>query len=413
MEWKTIHDQEHGRRIFCSDYYYVYNNLKDNVSKELLEKNMKKTVDFLILTGRKKVNSAPEEWVEEAREALVFDLVEKIKPVESIGRIIVSSNRESLLEGIREADERIVTDYFRAGGSFKFGNWLEEIVQKYQPERLFYWGGGASPLITREIIEGICASLLDGEKILYTNNFFSSDWVGFAPADAVLTMDPPPLDNNLAYYLWQKKAFRSIYIAPSVEIVGDIDTPTDLMVLAVHPGTSPRLKKYLQSLDMDLDRIHRLAGILKERNKIFLAGRVGSSLFKYLDSRCPCSFRIISEERGMRSFGRQGRREVKSILGKMIDSIGIDETISFIEQIADAAVIDSRVLFCHKIGHAKTADRFHSDLFMINRIEDEFVKEFTRKTSESKIPIILGGHSLILGGMWEMVSAFGELPAFY
>lgn len=388
--------------------------LYPKVDKNLFLMDARKSkVTYFILVGMRKKLSLPATWVHNTRECLVLDLIDKLRSIDLIDRIVVSSTREQFLDKIGGSDDRVIADHFRVNNKFHFGQWLVRMVKKYRPHNLFYWGGGASPLITREIIESLSASIISGKDILYTNNFFSSDWVVFTPARACLKITPPPLDNNLAYYLWKEAGLRSIYIDPSVEIVGDVDTPADLLVLSKLPGAGRKTQKYLNSLPLNTSRVEKFTELLKNRSRIFLYGRVGSSLFKYLDKRSPCSFRIISEERGMRAFGRVARGEVRSILGFMFDQMGIDKTFDFIESLADAAVMDSRVTFYHLRKYVSTPDRFYSDLGLYENIEDPWVRDFTQRVVESSIPILTGGHSLILGGLWGLVSAYGETPWFY
>lgn len=374
---------------------------------------MNNPITFFILAGSKKITSEPARWLKQTREAMVLDLLRKLNSIEIIDRIIISSNDDDFLEIINGMDPRIILDKFHSPKSFNFGEWLSERILKYKPRSVFYWGAGASPFMTGELLESFCASISTGKDIMYANNFFSADWVAFTPAEASLEITPPPMDNNLAYYLWQERSLRSIYIAPSVEIIGDVDTPADLLVLKVHPNTSSHTADYLKTLDLDTTRIKKFISLLPERNRIFLSGRVGSSLFKYLDTRSPCKYRIISEERGMRSSGRLKRREVRSFFGEMIEKVGLDMVFQFIEETSKAAVIDSRVIFAHISKKVSTNDRFYSDLGIPGMIGDPFVREFTKRVINSPIPILTGGHSLILGGLWALVSAFGELPAFY
>lgn len=372
-----------------------------------------KPVTFIILAGKSEVDSEPALWVYNTRKYMVFDMLEKIKGIETIDRIIISSNDRDFLEEAKPLDPRIIPDPFPSTQKLHFGGWLSERVERYKPASLFYWGAGASPFITRDLIESFCSSISAGQNIMYTNNFFSADWVAFTPANSALEINPPPLDNNLAYHLWQDCALRSIFIAPGVEIIGDVDTPADLLILAEHPRAGPRTAEYLKTLPLDTSRVKRLAELLPHRSDIFLAGRVGSALFRYLDTRCPCKFRIISEERGMRSWGRVKRKEVRSFLAEMIEKIGMEGVFSFIEETSRGAVIDSRVIFAHICKKVSKADRFFSDLGLYEEIKDPFVADFTRRVKESPIPILTGGHSLILGGLWALVSAYGELPAFY
>ena len=45
------------------------------------------------------------------------------------------------------------------------------------------------------------------------------------------------------------------------------------------------------------------------------------------------------------------------------------------------------------------ADRFWSDLGRPDKIEDAFLTEFTQAANDAPIPVLLGGHSLIAGGL--------------
>lgn len=374
---------------------------------------MIKGITFLILAGKKRVECEPVQWLYGTREAMICDLLDKLRSINLIDRIIISSNDEDFLRAVSGKDSRIIADFFPSRDRFQFSQWLCNIIKTYKPERLFYWGSGASPFMTPELLDSICNSIITGENILYTNNFFSADWVAFTPAASVLEITPPPLDNNLAYYLWRDKGIRSVFLAPSVEIVGDVDTPTDLLILSIHPRTGPHTLDYLRRLNLDTSKIKSFANLLSQKNEIFLAGRVGSALFRYIDTRCFCKFRVISEERGMKSSGRLARGEARSFVGEMIERAGMETFFAFIEETSQGAVLDSRVIFAHVCKKVGIRDRFYSDLGQAEAIENPFVAEFTRRVQRSPIPILVGGHSLILGGLWALVSAFGELPALY
>jgi hypothetical protein len=116
----------------------------------------------------------------------------------------------------------------------------------------------------------------------------------------------------------------------------------------------------------------------------------------------PCQTRIISEERGMQASGREARGEVLSILGSYVDLAGIDGLFSMLEKTCQAAFIDSRVLFAHRKLKVTKADRFASDTVLPEGITDEWVRAFTRAAAEASIPVLLGGHSLISGGVWAL-----------
>ena len=75
-------------------------------------------------------------------------------------------------------------------------------------------------------------------------------------------------------------------------------------------------------------------------------------------------------------------------------------------KLADAAVIDSRVLMAHRFGPGETAwpaaeDRFASDLLLWPAVADPWLRAFTASAAApaTSAPILLGGHTLVNGGL--------------
>jgi hypothetical protein len=50
-------------------------------------------------------------------------------------------------------------------------------------------------------------------------------------------------------------------------------------------------------------------------------------------------------------------------------------------------------------------DRFQSDLLAAEAIEDEFLRRFTAAAARAPIPVLLGGHSLVSGGLMALNDA--------
>ena len=67
--------------------------------------------------------------------------------------------------------------------------------------------------------------------------------------------------------------------------------------------------------------------------------------------------------------------------------------------------MDTRVLFEHFGWKLKAADRFASDLGEVDLISHPLLKEFTAAALEAPIPVLLGGHSLVTGGLWALIDA--------
>jgi hypothetical protein len=88
----------------------------------------------------------------------------------------------------------------------------------------------------------------------------------------------------------------------------------------------------------------------------------------------------------------------------LLDRDGPSSLGGHVARLADAALIDTRVLLAHRLGADETAwpsaeDRFASDLLLHDRIEDTWLRELTRSAAMSTIPIVLGGHTLVGPGV--------------
>jgi hypothetical protein len=145
------------------------------------------------------------------------------------------------------------------------------------------------------------------------------------------------------------------------------------------------------------------------RAEVLVAGRVSSWVWRRLETNLPCQTRIVSEERGMRASGREARGEARSLLGLYADIAGAGGLVRAIERLADAAFIDSRVLFAHRGLTPSARDRFASDALMPELIEETWVREFTEAVMGASIPIVLGGHSLVSGGVWALSERVREV----
>jgi len=138
---------------------------------------------------------------------------------------------------------------------------------------------------------------------------------------------------------------------------------------------------------------------------VVVAGRVSAATWTYLESETACQVRLFAEERGMRASGRQGRGEVRSLLGFYLDEVGEEGFFAALSTLGQAAFIDSRVIFAHRGLWPSAADRFYSDLRQPEKIADPFVRHFTEAAMHAPIPIVLGGHSLVAGGLYTLIEA--------
>jgi len=355
-----------------------------------------------------------EQLVAHGREAITHDTVDRLLQVEPVERIIVATDSPALASML--ADSPVTVDMAPPDEPFHFGRRLSRIIAEHEIERCLYIGGGSGPLLTVEGWGEVAAALAKAEGMMIANNFYSTDFAAWTPARALEHISPPDTDNELAWVLHFDAGLPVQTLPPSTATQLDVDTPTDLMTLSLHPDCGPHTRQYLAGLELDFSSLEGVLGVLMDREaEIFVAGRVSSAAAAYLQSEALCRKRILAEERGMRASGRQARGEVRSLLGAFLEDRGPWGFFDALSQMGDALILDSRVILAHRRSWPPTADRFHSDLGQPEQIEDPFLREFTAAALEAPIPVVLGGHSLVSGGLWALVDAAwsrveGEVP---
>jgi hypothetical protein len=277
---------------------------------------------------------------------------------------------------------------------FHFGRRLAGVLRTYNVESAVYMGGGSMPLFGSGDFADVIARMESSEVV--TNNNFSSDLAAFPVNDTVLAaIEPVERDNSLARALVD--AGLQVETLPrTVATQFDIDTPTDVAVLALtSPEWSVRLKP-----DPRYERVLPL--LLDQTKQIVVAGRVGSHAWGYLERETACRVRLFAEERGMEADNRAERGAARSLLAYHYDAVGAQRFFETLAEMGDAAFIDTRVLLAHKRIDASREDRFLSDLGRWEEIGDPFLREFTQGAAEARVPVLLGGHSLMSGGLMAL-----------
>lgn len=360
-------------------------------------------VSMLIMTGSGEGSEA-ERMVAQARQAITLDTVDKALTVEAIDRIIVSTNSRALAEELR--DKPVCIELDAPGEEFHFGRQLLALIDKYDIKRLFYMGGGSGPLLSAEEMGTIAEELLSADRLLIANNFYSTDFAAFTPASILKDADPPAFDNDLGWLLGETLGLPIRELPRTAATQLDVDTPIDLMTLKLHPTADRHVRRYLESLDLDTSHLEEAIQFFTDRQAmVVVAGRVSAATWTYLESETACQVRLFAEERGMRASGRQARDEVRSLLGFYLDEMGDERFFRTLSTLGQAAFIDSRVIFAHRGLWPPAADRFYSDLRQLEKITDPFVRHFTEAATQATIPVVLGGHSLVAGGLYALIEA--------
>lgn len=361
------------------------------------------SLPLLVMTGVSE-ESEPERMVSLARQAVTLDLVDRALTVPALGPVIVATNSDVLVQRLAGLPVRVDRDV--PGQPFHFGQRLVELTNRYGLERCFYVGGGAGPLLPTRDMDTIAKAMLASDSLLITNNFYSSDFVAFGPTSVLEEHPPPDNDNELAWLLGEEIGLPIRELPRSGATQFDVDTPVDLLTLAVHPGAGPHTQACLAELHLDTTALESTLPLMLDRDAtILVAGRVSSATWSYLERETACSTRVLSEERGMRASGRQARGQVRSLLGYYLDTVGTKCFFDTLATMAQAVFLDNRVIFAHRGLWPSAADRFYSDLRQPAQIGDTFVRELTEGALAASIPVIMGGHSLVAGGMYALVEA--------
>lgn len=361
------------------------------------------TLPLLIMTGVSE-GSEPEQMVSLTRQAVTLDLVERALGVSNLGPIVVATNSDELAR--RLSPYRVHVDLDPPGEPFHFGRRLQELIARHGLARCFYLGGGAGPLLPAADLAAVADEILAADRLLVTNNFYSSDFAAFTPTSALDDLPPPDNDNELAWLLGEDVGLPIRELPRCGATQFDVDTPLDLLTLAIHPETGAHTRAYLDSLALDISPLEAALPLMLDRDAtILVAGRVSSATWGYLERETACSTRVLSEERGMRASGRQARGEVRSLLGCYLDAVGLPRFFEALASMAQAIFLDSRVIFAHRGLWPSAADRFYSDLRQPDQVDDPFVRALTQAAMDAPVPVIMGGHSLVAGGMYALVEA--------
>ncbi len=336
--------------------------------------------------------------ISSVRKQVVLDTAEKLAGVKEIDQVVLVTNYPDLADMARGLG--ITVDLETGSTPFHFGRRLREVIVAHQIENVIYMGGAAAPLLTGREFGDVAASLKRERNLVIMNNVQSADLVAFSPARAIDEIELPDKDNPLGNLL-REIGMRRVLIPNSGRVNFDLDTPTDILILGLHPLCGPRAKKVIADLRWSRDKIDQAFEVLKQPSReVAVIGRVGPAVIQYVNSNMVHRMRVFSEERGMKALGREDRGEVVSLLGFMVQELGPEKFFSYLAKTSDVAFIDTRVIFGHLRKQLSDWDRFQSDLGRHDLVQDPWTKEFTRCAQEAKMPVVLGGHSLVAAGLW-------------
>jgi hypothetical protein len=247
-------------------------------------------------------------------------------------------------------------------------------------------------------------AVLSSPELLLVNNFYSTDFAAIGGAIHRHALSRCRKDNQIGWVMAREAGARTCVLPSSLATRFDIDTPADLTILKTCTVKGPHLSAALARLPIDVSPVSRVAEVLVRRDgEAVVMGRIPPEAAAFFDRETACHLRVYIEERGMET--REKKGDIWSLAGSCIEGLGIRRFFQTISAHASAAIIDSRVLFGHLGLWPSRPDRFFSDLFRPEAIEDPVVREFTREALGSPIPCILGGHTVVSGGLYALVDS--------
>ena len=262
-------------------------------------------------------------------------------------------------------------------------------------------------LASGEVFRGVGERLMEGKNTVITNNLYSGDMTAFTPVDALNRICLPAIDNPLPRLLRDQAGLEVVVLEKSIESMLDVDTPTDLAVLSLYPHLPENLRPVMVASELQREQLRRAMACFTDKEaRVTVTGRVNSYVWSKLETETACRCRVVSEGRGMRAEG--SGEGGSSVMGYMLESSGVKGFFDKLAEMGDAAFLDSRVLFAHLGKRFSTADRFYSDMLEPDEISDPWLREFTLGARDAAIPVVLGGHSLVSGGMLALIDAAWE-----
>lgn len=367
----------------------------------------RETVGAVILIGPG--GTTPQEkLVHQAAQAAAVDLIEALD-AQGISPIILAGPElewlPASIPAIRDLDD----------GPFHFGRRLAGLIETYDLSPVMYFGAASAPLLDREMISLMHGMLYQSQfrqggsqlptHIALTNNLHSSDWIGLTHTpDALPIIRQAGRDNSLAWMLQQDWEF-DVRVLSGVRPASsmDLDTPSDLAIIRQHPGCLPRLAEVLRSPLLDRIPLEQVASIIaRDGSRLTIMGRVSPLAWQAMSKASQCWIRVLSEERGMVASERLARGEVRSLMGRFLELLGPQSFFEELARVADAAIIDTRVLMAASGNFPSDADRFAADLSLPDEIQNEWLRDFTLAVSRAPIPVLVGGHGIVAGGLYAL-----------
>ncbi len=324
---------------------------------------------------------------------------------------------EGSLAAVRLLLAARVADGFRRAGSddvavlagppddTPFGRRLRDVARAADAPGLVVAGSGALGLAEDADLRRFVEVAGSDGLVALANNRYSADAVGIACAATLASLPDLAADNALPRWLAEIAGYDVRDLRGRRRLQVDVDGPVDARLVGVEWPVAGEM----ELVDA---RIAAVATVAHDpRAELLVSGRTSAATLRALERGTPARVRALVEERGLRaaaaaarSDGAANTRSPRSVLGLLLDRDGPAALGALIAMLADAAVVDSRVLLAHRFGADEAAwpaleDRLASDLLLADRIADPWLRELTRSAVAAPVPVVLAGHSIVGPGL--------------
>jgi len=340
-------------------------------------------------------SSALERFVEGGRRASAEDLIRALRP--AVDELLVVTDAPSWQASLDSLDATVIPPRH----PFRFGDTFSRLVREHGIDVLLYFGSGSGGLLGTESIDELLAFAgQDGPGALF-NNYYSCDFAVVREARSLLKIDLPPNDNGLGFAL-SDAGVPCHALQRSLETEFDVDTPTDLILLDASGRGGPTMRAFLDKHHLEHPTLDAVCDQLTDHTRtVHLSGRINPAVWAAFVPQVACRTAGVTEGRGMRAY-----RDHRPLLLQRL--LREDGPVAFFERLAetaDAAILDTRPMLAVRGVLPPPADRFASDLFLADRIADPNWRRFTEAAATAPIPVLLGGHSLVAGGLRLLADA--------
>jgi hypothetical protein len=345
---------------------------------------------------------------------------EDARPLERWLATARTKNADRLRRGFLDAGLDDVQVVRGAPDEVPFGARLRILIRDgIDPaEGLIVMGSGAIPLARPTDFSEFARAAASGDRRALVNNRYSADVIAVGRADVFESLPDLPGDNAVSRWLDEFAGLPVADLRRRTHLAMDLDSPLDVLLVGRgRSGTAPRELPGDVNVDVVRSRLRALATISADRRaELLVAGRTSAATLRWLERSTASRVRALVEERGLRAAAPAAQasdsaaaeltigRPPRSALGLVLDDRGPDALGSIAAELADGALIDSRVLLAHRLSADErrwpvAEDRFASDLLLPERIRDPWLRALTISARDASIPIVLGGHSLVGPGV--------------